>query len=138
MPLRKSYAASSERIDPTPGARPRAKVAAGGGLCLAQHQRVMLMLFGAAQIHRPVVAILDVEPDRGFVERAAGIEVHHVEHDMAGPDDIEGRIEDVLWNGHGVSLVKLVVDYPVIASEAKQSILSLAKGELLRRKRSSQ
>jgi hypothetical protein len=30
----------------------------------------------------------------------AGIEVGHVEHDMAGPDDIEWRFEDMLRNGH--------------------------------------
>ncbi len=115
-----------------------AEPVAGGDRRFAQHQRVMLMLLDAAQIHRAVVAVLDMEADGGLVERAAGIEIHHVEHDVAGPDDIEGRIEDVLRNGHVVSFVKLVVDHPVIASEAKQSIFLAARNGLLRRKCSSQ
>src|SRR5271154_6901628 len=60
----------------------------------------MLMLFAAAQIHRLVVAILDMQPDRVFVELAAGVQVSHVEHGVTAPDDVEGRIEDVLRNGH--------------------------------------
>jgi hypothetical protein len=72
----------------------------GGARRLAQHHRVMLMLLAAAQIHRSVVAILDVQPDGVFIKLAAGVQVHHVKHDMAAPDDVERRIEDVLRNGH--------------------------------------
>ena len=61
------------------------------------------MLLAAAQVNRSVVAILDMQPDGVFVELAAGVEVDHVEHGVAGPDDVERRIEDVLRNGHGVS-----------------------------------
>src|SRR6202795_1611640 len=70
---------------------------------------MMLMLLAAAQIDRFGVAVLDMEADGVFVEFAAGIEVNHAEHDMAASDDIEGRIEDVRWNGHVASLVKLAV-----------------------------
>ncbi len=80
-----------------------AQPVAGGTRRLAQHQRVMLMLLAAAQVNRSVVAILDMQPDGVFVERAARVQVDHVEHDMAAPDDVEGRIEDVLRNGHAVS-----------------------------------
>ncbi len=62
---------------------------------------MMLVLLAAAQINRLVVAILDMQPDGVFVKFAAGIQVHHVEHDVAAPDDVERRIEDMLWNGHG-------------------------------------
>ena len=80
-----------------------AQPVAGGGRCLAQHQRVMLMLLAAAQVHRLVVAVLDMQPDGGFVKRAAGVQIRHVEHDVAASDDVERRIEDVLRNGHVVS-----------------------------------
>src|SRR4029453_1717093 len=70
---------------------------------VAQYQRVMLMLLAAAQVHRLVVAILDMQSDVVFIELAAGIEIDHVEHDMAGSDDVEGRIEDMLRDGHAVS-----------------------------------
>src|SRR5712691_1424935 len=63
----------------------------------------MLMLLAAAQVHRLVVAILDVQPDVVFIKLAAGIQIDHVEHDMAGSDDVEGRIEDMLRDGHAVS-----------------------------------
>jgi hypothetical protein len=63
----------------------------------------MLMLLAAAQVHRLVVAILDMQPDGVFVKLAAGIQVDHIEHDVAAPDDVERRIEDVLGNGHAVS-----------------------------------
>src|SRR3984957_16142684 len=68
----------------------------------AQHHRMMLMLLAAAQIDRFVVAILDMQPDGVLVKFAAGIEVDHVEHDMAAADDVERRIEDVLRCGHRV------------------------------------
>jgi hypothetical protein len=98
----------------------------------------MLMLLAAAQVNRFVVAVLDMQPDRGFVKRAAGVQVRHVKHDMAASDNVERRIESMLRNGHVASLVKLVVDYSVIASEAKQSIFLVIKDGLLRRKCSSQ
>src|SRR5258708_2166103 len=94
----------------------------GGGCCLAQHERVMLVLLAAAQVDRSVVAILDMQADGVFVELAAGIEVAHVEHGVAAPDDVEWWIEDVRWCRHVASLVKLEVDYSVIAGEATQSI----------------
>jgi hypothetical protein len=43
-----------------------------------------------------------MEADSRFIERAAFLQVDHVEHDMAAPDDVEGRIEDVCRNGHVV------------------------------------
>src|SRR5258705_11797815 len=80
-----------------------AQAVASGGASLAQHQRVMLMLLAAAQVDRLVVAILDMQPDVVFIKLAAGIQIDHVEHDVAGSDDVEGRIEDMLRNGHAVS-----------------------------------
>jgi hypothetical protein len=79
-----------------------------------------------------------MQPDGVLVELAAGIQVHHVKHGMAAPDDVERRIEYMLRDRHAVSLLKLVLDYSVIASEAKQSIFLLVRGGLLRRKCSSQ
>ena len=67
------------------------------------------MLLGAAQIYRLVVAVLDMEADGVFVEFAAGVQIRHVEHGVAGADDVERRIEDVLRNGHVVSLVGFVI-----------------------------
>ena len=58
------------------------------------------MLLAAAQINRSVVAILDMQADGVFVELAAGVQVDHVEHDVAAADDVERRIEDVLRHGH--------------------------------------
>src|SRR6266576_4303332 len=63
----------------------------------------MLMLLAAPQVHRLVVAILDMQPHVVFIKLAAGIQIDHVEHDMAGSDDVEGRIEDMLRDGHAVS-----------------------------------
>src|SRR5258708_36948212 len=68
-----------------------AEPAAGRDRRFPQHQRVMLMLFAAAQIDRLVVAVLDMEADGGLVERAALVEVHDIEHSMAAADDIERR-----------------------------------------------
>src|SRR5258708_182515 len=99
-----------------------AQAIAGGGGRLAQHQRMMLVLLAAAQVHGFVVAILDMQPDGVFVEFTAGVEVDHVEHGVAAPDDVERWIEDVRWCRHVASLGKLVVDYSLIASEATQSI----------------
>src|SRR3984893_9239551 len=47
-----------------------------------------------------------MQPDGVFVEFAAGVQIHHVKHDMAAPDDIERRIEDVLRHGHAMSLMR--------------------------------
>src|ERR1700687_5761772 len=47
-----------------------------------------------------------MQPDGVFVEFAAGVQIHHVKHDMAAPDDIERRIEDVLRHGHAMSLIR--------------------------------
>jgi hypothetical protein len=63
----------------------------------------MLVLLAAAQIHRFVVAILDMQPDGVFIKLAGGIQVGNVEHNMAAPDDVERRIENVLRDGHAVS-----------------------------------
>src|SRR6186713_2793550 len=80
-----------------------AEPAAGGDRCLAQHQRVMLMLLAAAQIDRLVVAVLDMQADGGLVERAAPVEVDDIEHGVTAADDVEGGIEDVCRNGHVAS-----------------------------------
>ena len=48
-----------------------AEPVAGRDRRFAQHQRVMLMLLAAAQVHRLVVAVLDMEADGVLVERAA-------------------------------------------------------------------
>src|SRR3954451_18519486 len=63
------------------------------------------MLLAAAQVHRGVVAILDMQPNRILVELAAGIQIHHVKNNMAAADDVERRIEDVLRDGHTKSLL---------------------------------
>src|SRR5207302_6565089 len=39
---------------------------------------------------------------RTFIELAAGIQVGHFEHDVTAPDDVKGRIEDVLRNRHQI------------------------------------
>jgi hypothetical protein len=52
-------------------------------LCLAQDQRVVLMLLAAAEIHRPFVGILDMETDSRLIKFAAPFEIGHVEHDVA-------------------------------------------------------
>src|SRR5882757_2748768 len=81
-------------------ADPEAEPVAGRRLRLAQHQRVMLMLLGAAQVHRLVVAVLDMEANSVFVEVTAGVQIRHVEHGVAGADDVERWIEDVCWYRH--------------------------------------
>jgi hypothetical protein len=63
----------------------------------------MLMLLAAAQVYRLVVAVLDVETDGVFVERAALVEVDDIKHGVAAADDVEGGIEDMCRNGHVVS-----------------------------------
>jgi hypothetical protein len=63
------------------------------------------MLLAAAQIRRPVVAIFEMQADGVLIELPAGIEIGHVEHDVAAPDDVERRIENVLRNGHVYFLV---------------------------------
>ena len=78
-----------------------AETIAGGIGRLAQHQRVMLVLFNSSQINRLIVAILDMQADGVFIECAACVQVHHVKHGVAAPDDVERRIEDVRRHGHG-------------------------------------
>jgi len=68
----------------------------------------MLMLFAAAQVDRLVVAILNVQSDGVFVKLAGGIQVHHIKHGMAAPDDVERWIEDMLRRGHAISLVRFL------------------------------
>src|SRR5215207_2574131 len=63
----------------------------------------MLMLLAAAQVHRLVIAVLDMQADGVLVERPALVEVDDVEHGVAAADDVEGGIEDVCRNGHAVS-----------------------------------
>ncbi len=77
-----------------------AEPVAGGLRRLAQHHRVMLVLFAGAQIHRLVVAVLDVEADGVLVEGGALVQVRDVEHGVAAADDVERRIEDVGRSGH--------------------------------------
>ncbi|MGY4459073.1 hypothetical protein ACVWYI_003033 [Bradyrhizobium sp. LB13.1] len=76
---------------------------AGGHCRLAQHQRVMLMLFRTAQIHDLVVGVLDMQADGGLVERAAELQIGHIEDDVTRTDDVERRLEDMLRHGHCVS-----------------------------------
>src|SRR6266404_5450562 len=45
-----------------------------------------------------------MQPDGIFVKLAAGIQIHHVEDEVAAPDDVEWRIEDMLRHGHAMSL----------------------------------
>jgi hypothetical protein len=66
----------------------------------------MLMLLAAAQVHRPVVAILNMQPDGIFVKLAAGIQIHHVKDEVAAPDDVEWWIENMLRDGHAVSSIR--------------------------------
>src|SRR5437870_5977978 len=86
----------------------------------------MLMLLGAAKVYRPVVAVLDMEADGVFVERAARVQVRHVEDGVAGADDVERRIEDVLRNGHGVSSIELVI--PGCAAWRRPQMRNCASG----------
>ena len=74
------------------------------------------MLLAAAQVNRFVVAILDMQAHGVFIELAAGVEVGHVEHAVARPDDVERRIEDVLRNGHVCFLMVLFIPH---GSEAR-------------------
>ena len=46
------------------------------------------------------LSILDMETDDTLVKFGAGVEIDHVEHGVAGPDDVERRIEDVGGDGH--------------------------------------
>ena len=62
----------------------------------------MLRFLGPAQIDRLACPILDVKADGVLVELDAGVQVSHVEHDVAAPDDVERRIEDVRRHGHMV------------------------------------
>src|SRR5690242_16872905 len=73
---------------------------------LPEHQRVVLMLFGGPKVNGVVVSILHMQPDSVLVELPAGSQIRHVKHDMAGPDDVERRIEHVCRNGHTESLVR--------------------------------
>ncbi|KIU01201.1 hypothetical protein QU39_00195, partial [Staphylococcus aureus] len=74
---------------------------AGRGLRLAQHQRVVLMLFAAAQVDGFAVGVLDMQADGVLVERAGGREIGHVQHDVAAAQHVEWRLERMLGNGHG-------------------------------------
>src|SRR3954452_13454968 len=83
-----------------------AEPAAGRDRGFSQDQRMMLMLLATAQVHRLVVAVLDMETDGIFVEGAALVEIDDVEHGVAAADDVERWVEDVCRNGH--------VLYPVL------------------------
>src|SRR5215207_241798 len=63
----------------------------------------MLMLLAAAQVHRLVVAVLDMQADGVLVEGAALVEIDDIKHGVAAADDVKGGIEDVCRNGHVVS-----------------------------------
>src|SRR5437763_11423295 len=80
-----------------------AEPAAGRDRGFAQDQRVMLLLLAAAQIHRLVVAVLDMEADGVLIEGAALVEIDDIEHRVAAADDVERWVEDVCRNGHVVS-----------------------------------
>src|SRR4051794_40419322 len=82
-----------------------AQAVAGRGRRLAQHQRVVLMLLATAQVHRFIVAILDMQPDSVLVELPTGVQIRDIKHSMAAPNDIKRGVEDVLRDRHTVSLL---------------------------------
>src|SRR5829696_3372507 len=63
-----------------------AEPVAGRDRGFSQDQRVMLMLLASAQVHRLVVAVLDMEADGVLVERAALVEGDDIKHGMAAAD----------------------------------------------------
>ncbi len=73
---------------------------AGVRLGLAQHQRVVLVLFVAAEVDGVAVGVFDMQADGVFVECSVRCEIGDVQHDVAGTQDVEWRIEDVLRSGH--------------------------------------
>ena len=60
----------------------------------------MLLFLAGAQIGRRIAPFLDMQADGVFVEFGTRLQIHHVQDDVAASDDVERRIEDVLWNGH--------------------------------------
>src|SRR3954454_23932599 len=63
----------------------------------------MLMFLSGAQIDDLVVSVLDMQADNAFIELAAELQIGHVQHGVAGADDVERRLEDMLRYGHCVS-----------------------------------
>ncbi|MGY3411623.1 hypothetical protein ACVWZV_007736 [Bradyrhizobium sp. GM5.1] len=61
------------------------------------------MLLGGAQVDDLVVGVLDMQADNAFIELAAELQVGDVQHGVAGADDVERRLEDMLRYGHCVS-----------------------------------
>src|SRR5580700_8256967 len=85
----------------------------------------MLMLLASAQIDRRAVAVLDMQADGLFVEFASRTQIHHVKHGVAASDHVEGRIVDVLRNGHQQSQFDISRLYPCTASGFKASWILL-------------
>ncbi len=56
---------------------------------LAQHQRVMLVLFAAAKIYRVGIRVLDMKADGILIERTTGRKIDDVQHHMAAAQDVE-------------------------------------------------
>jgi hypothetical protein len=67
---------------------------------------MVLMLFAAAQVYSAVVAVLHMQANGVLIELPAGIQIAHVKHHVAGPDDVEWRIEHMSRDGHTESLVR--------------------------------
>jgi len=69
---------------------------------LEQHQRVMLIAPRCRASTPPVFFRRDHRMQSDSVRQTRlGIQIDHVEHDMAGTDDVEGRIERDAAEGHG-------------------------------------
>src|SRR6266481_3442751 len=90
----------------------------------------MLMLLAAAQVDRLVVAVLDMQSDGVFVKLAACIQIRHVKHGVAAPDDIERWIEDRLRHGHAMSSIRfqLVSLALICISKDSANLLSAKTG----------
>ena len=73
---------------------------ASGRRCLTQHQRVVLMLLAASKVDGGVIGVFDVQTDGGLVEFSAEFQIRHIKDCVAGANDVERRIEDVLRNRH--------------------------------------
>src|SRR4051794_1545505 len=71
---------------------------------------MMLVLLAAAQEHRILAGILDMQADDVVVKLAAGLEIDDVEHGMARADDVERRIEDMSWHRHGISCQSIALE----------------------------
>ncbi len=79
--LRRGSAAALSRSLSLPTLKP--SLLQAGTAAFRSTSEVMLMLFGGAQVNHLVVGVLDMHADGDLVERAAELQVGHVEYDMA-------------------------------------------------------